>query len=407
MEGKGAFLAPKNAPPVLVVSVDPDAWRQPYVRNLLGCLAERFRLEALTVGETAEREVQRLGYSVRAAETSTRAWPLRAIVCRSLSVFLRVLKRILPQVEVPRGGYDGTHIAIAALALRAPRHQEVVAIDLAALLAAQLAGQRAHLVSLELLHNDVCLLLLRPGTLKSVVTQNAARFGALLPEGGVPAFLVPNFPSFKEKEKPQNVTRKGWVFSGALRPGFGLWSLLDLIDQSPEEQLTILGRSTPDTWREVEARYARLLASGRVVLRSEYLDDDEHVAQVATHRVGFSLYEPERHSRAFFGPGRGILPWSHQNFWTGFPGKIGMYAAGGVPVVATDFPGTQFVRDLDIGVLVSDSRPDALREAVATVERRHDELSRNCLALARRYSFREHLEPFLDMLTSAAAKSTP
>jgi hypothetical protein len=157
---------------------------------------------------------------------------------------------------------------------------------------------------------------------------------------------------------------------------------------------------------EVNEKYGALLASGRVRIVEEYLLDDPYVKEVARYRIAFSFYDL-RNPQNFFGSGKSLLPWSHLNFWTGFPGKVGVYASAGVPVIVNDLPALQFVGERRIGVIVKALDSESIGRAVHEIEANYDEFSRNGLSLAKEYCFSRNVEPFVRFLGAPSTSGTP
>jgi glycosyltransferase involved in cell wall biosynthesis len=221
----------------------------------------------------------------------------------------------------------------------------------------------------------------------------------LFPARDVRCFVVPNSPIFRERDLPPKTKR--FVWGGSAFPGFGIGAALDFLSHYPDESLTIMGWVSEETRTLINDRYPELLREGRLSVTSEFQPDEEYITALAQNRFGFSFYDLGQ-SRDFFGRGRSILPCSHANYWTGFPGKIGMYMAAGVPVIGSDLPGMAFVEEHKVGVLIRDMGPDHIREAAARIDADYDSYRSNALSLGRHFCFRRHLQPFLDELARPA-----
>jgi glycosyltransferase involved in cell wall biosynthesis len=159
-----------------------------------------------------------------------------------------------------------------------------------------------------------------------------------------------------------------------------------------------MGTLDAQTRALIERDYGDLLRMGRVEVRDSFTPDEEYIALLAQHRFGLSFYMLDRARSGFFAPGSSIHPWSLTNYWTGFPGKIGMYMSAGVPVISSDLPGTAFVRDHGVGVLIADPTPDSIRAAAREIAQDYERYVANCLRLAQRYCFRKNVAGFMASL---------
>jgi hypothetical protein len=256
-------------------------------------------------------------------------------------------------------------------------------------------------VSLELLHNDRNHLMLRRESILSVITQNRYRFDYLFPDATFPCYVVPNFPIYRARAQLKE-HRQGLVLAGTAIPGFGLCAVLDFLASRRDAVLTVVGTLWKSSEKLIGEQYGDLVRSGRVRLPTERLSDDAFIDEVARHRIGFAFYDLRR-AKDFFAPGAGILPASYVNYWTGFPGKAGMYASAGVPVVGSDLPGLEFVRQEAIGTLIPEATPEGIDAALKVIDEDYSRLSANCVRLAQKYCFRRNVLPFIDHLATEKA----
>ena len=287
-------------------------------------------------------------------------------------------------------------IGEVAASLKALGCEHIIAIDHSALLAAQLAGYRAHLVSLELLHNSIEPLLISAETPRSCMTQNWLRYLSLFPQGDVPPFVVPNFPPYAHREltSPLDDT---FVLAGSAVPGFGLHVIADYLLKFPCRG-TLLGWSPPNVEEMLKERGLSDEAISKIRFQREFLPEADFIDQVASHRYAFSIYDLRSAPTAFFSESLGIYPWSALNYITGFPGKVGMCMNAGVPVIASNYPGMDFVQHYGVGTVVSDYSADAIYDAKCKILDGGMEMRHRCIELAKEYCFDKCIQPFLQFV---------
>ena len=75
-----------------------------------------------------------------------------------------------------------------------------------------------------------------------------------------------------------------------------------------------------------------------------------------------------------------------------------MYLAAGLPVIAFDIPGFQFIREEGAGVLIDDYRPETIFNAIQQIEKDYEKYSLACYSLSRKYSFDRTVRPYIDFL---------
>ena len=291
-------------------------------------------------------------------------------------------------------------IGEVAASLKALGCEHIIAIDHSALLAAQLAGFRAHLVSLELFHNSIEPLLISADTPRSCMTQNWLRYLSLFPKGQVPPFVVPNFPPFAGRELPPTPDDT-FVLTGSAVPGFGLYVIADYLLKYPSRG-TVLGWSPPRVLQMLQERGLSDETISKIHFQRDFLPEADFIDRVAAHRYAFSVYDLRSAPTAFFSESLGIHPWSALNYITGFPGKVGMCMNAGVPVIASNYPGMDFVQHYGVGAVVSDYSADAIHEAKCKILAGGMDMRRRCIELAKEYSFDKCIQPFLQFVADGS-----
>ncbi len=292
-------------------------------------------------------------------------------------------------------------IGEVAASLQALKIESVIAVDYPALLAAQLAGCKAHLVSLELLQRSVEQLLTSADTAKSCMTQSWLRYLALFPEGGPPCFVVPNSPPFHNKVATE-CTNEDFILAGSAIPGFGLNVIADFINKYPARG-TLLGWSPPQIRDWLRERGVSDLAISQISIQRDFLSEEEFIDRIGRHLFSFSIYDLRTANNAFFSDNLGIHPWSMQNYLTAFPGKASMCMNAGVPVIASNYPGMDFVHHYGVGAVVSDYSPDAIYAAKQKIIDGGLEMRRRCIDLAKQFCFDKCIQPFLEFVARDAS----
>lgn len=376
---------------VVLAVADHSPLDQPYITNLYNSLQELFDLTVVVPRDFKSRSGTLDGSSKR-----YEARPINILHGKVLGVNLKLRVLALAQqcnLSEVHATVGWRAIGEVAASLRAIGVENVIAVDHSALLACQIAGLKAHFISLELFQRSVEQLLVRADTVRSCVTQNWLRFISLFPSSGVPHFIVPNFPPHagRQTQLPDN---EDFVLAGSAVPGFGLNVIADFLKLHPSRG-TFLGWSPPNIENMLRERGLSEDAISKISFLRDFLPQQEFISRIAAHRFAFSIYDLRNAHREFFANTVGIHPWSALNYITGFPGKVGMCMNAGVPVIASNLPGMDFVHQHGVGVTVSDYGPDAILAAKAKILQGGIEMRRRCLELAKLFCFQKCIQPFL------------
>jgi hypothetical protein len=379
---------------VIFVVADSNSLSQPYILSLFAELVQRFRVR-LVIPSNVEGRAGVLEKSplrvTRSRSSGLRDW----IISTKVRLKGLGLSRLIPfsfRSEIASRVIGET----AAIVSEYPR-SVVIAVEYPAMLACQLAGTRAHFVSLELLHQNVEALFVDHSTIRSCLTQSWFRYLALFPSGLAKCFVVPNFPTRPIDGFKLRPRRGGCVLPGTAYPGFGLHCISDYLLQYPEIA-TFMGGAQDDLRQHLIDRGFSSLDLSRITMESRFLPEGEFISRISEHDFAFGIYDLRYADRVFFATNVGLRPWSMQNYITGFPGKIGMCMNAGVPVISSRFPGTAFVEEYGVGVAVNDFSPVALRNARDEILSQGDEMRNRCIDLAGKFSFRECVASYLDFV---------
>ena len=75
-----------------------------------------------------------------------------------------------------------------------------------------------------------------------------------------------------------------------------------------------------------------------------------------------------------------------------------MYLAAGVPVIACNIPGFQFVKKFNSGILIDDYAPLTIKNALDSIENNYNQFQKGCYEAAEYYSFDKSAELFVQYL---------
>lgn len=269
--------------------------------------------------------------------------------------------------------------------IRKIRADHIIAVDFLSLWAVQKVFGKGHLLSLEIIQDDVFYRRVDRGRIQSVIIQTEERYRYLFPDGGPLRFIVQNAPIYMPLE-PESAKRKGLVFCGTAMRGFGIDRCLDYVAAYPESTLTIRGAVSDDERVRILGKYGDLVSTGRLFLSNSYVDERDIAKYLSQFYIGFSLYDTSLPQFNVF------------NYLTIPSGKLFNYFAAGVPVIGSNLPGLSPVVEFDAGILVNDLSPMAIHEAVEMIDRDYEHFSANCLKAAGHYSFDKSIKPFVDYL---------
>lgn len=272
--------------------------------------------------------------------------------------------------------------------LAAKQSDFIIAVDFKNLFITQLLGKKVEFLSLEIVPNDPYYAACDFKNIDCVIIQTKERYEHLFGDKKLKTFYVQNAPIYVPVEAVQ--TRKGLVYCGTAWDRFGFYHCLEFLKQYPSCSMNVRGAILSDDKMRVDREYGDLLASGRLVIDDEYLNEKALTDYLRNFRIGFSFYNFE------------IEQVDNFNYQSAPSGKMFKYFAAGVPVIALDTIGSQPIAEFDCGVLIRDLKPASIKQAVDKIESNFDYYSQNCLRAAGHYSFDKMAKPFLDYLMSTA-----
>jgi glycosyltransferase involved in cell wall biosynthesis len=349
----------------------PDDWAaySPTLTRLVERLGQDFEVTAFVL-DTGRFDLSSLGSDFSLLRVPSRA----ARVLRKSGLF-RPLRVLMLGLHARRTG-DVRHL---------------VAIDNDGAWAALLAGRRKfHFLSLEVRRSPL-LVWLMLSRLQSIVIQTQERLIYLFGErtAKAPVFLLQNAPSLAGRKAPSgndNISPARLVFMGNAISAHGLVPMLELARARPTIVLTLQGYLPKASRRLLDSRYADLIASGRVVLRENFLDEAAIPDFLSTFHVGLCLYELDGALARDF------------NYLSAPSGKMFNYFAAGIPVLGTDIPGLRPITESDAGILVPRNTTEALLQALDRILADLARFRAGAWSAARRHDFDPASAAWVDFL---------
>lgn len=238
-----------------------------------------------------------------------------------------------------------------------------IAVDPMPLYAVQEVKGAAHFLSLEIIPRDRYWKKIDYSLILSVVIQNKMRYEYLFGTRAYPVFYIQNAPMLKDKVINTG-TRKDLLWAGTIVENFAVLDCFEFIKAYPQYSLQCKGGVEQKTKLIIENKYADLLATKKVIINSSYLPADIFVQYLSGFKTGFCFYSH-------------ALIKSNFNYETAPSGKLFMYLAAGVPVVASNISGFAFIEEFGAGVLIDDYKPLTIFNALKKIEADYKTYSTN------------------------------
>ena len=262
---------------------------------------------------------------------------------------------------------------------------DIIAVDFFSLWCVHQTGRDAHLLSLEILENDVYYQNCDFNRIRSVLIQSQVRYDYLFTGYKPKCFFFVNAPSFIDIE-PRYDSRSPYelIYCGTAVISFGIISILDFLVDYPEYSLTVKGNVPRETEVVIEHHYFELVRSGRLRVDSTYVSPSELTEYVSRFRIGFAFYDFYRfmHLRKF-------------NYFTAPSGKLFQYLNAGVPVVGNILEGFSFVESEQVGALIGQLSSGSIKKAIDNIEADYFGTAVRAYNLARRLDTGPALETYI------------
>jgi glycosyltransferase involved in cell wall biosynthesis len=168
---------------------------------------------------------------------------------------------------------------------------------------------------------------------------------------------------------------------------------IDFFNAYPQYRLVLKGGGDKKSLRIINERYAGLIKADRIKIDRTYLPAASFLDFLSHFKIGICFYSWELINANF-------------NYATAPSGKLFMYLAAGVPVIACNIAGFKLVEEFGAGVLVKDFKPETIYEAVKIIEADYNKFTQGCYNAARHFSFNKNVAPYIDFLEARALPAT-
>ncbi|MBC7849849.1 MAG: hypothetical protein H7Y31_08935 [Chitinophagaceae bacterium] len=375
---------------VLIATINDYVVYQPTILNLYDSLASKFDVEIISFEPTALGKEKDLHRNIRYLTVNPTLKNFINKVDFVMSKVVTIGKRLFSSLNYRYLYYNRLLPATLAKALRNSTADIVIAVDIPALAIAQKIFGKAHFLSLEIDKDDIFFKKIDRSKIQSVFIQNQIRFDFLFGGATMPRFFVQNAPNYNPLDLNKTSSfRHNLVWAGTILERFGIFNCLEFIHHYPEYVLVLKGGADRATMNKLTARYINLLETQRVIINQEYLDTQDFIKFLSAFRIGFCFYSWE-------------LINSNFNYATAPSGKLFMYMAAGVPVVACNIPGFDFVKKFGAGVLIDNYSPETIKAAIEEIDLNYEQYSTACLKVAEYFSFGTSVEPYINFLKRTA-----
>lgn len=268
--------------------------------------------------------------------------------------------------------------------LRNIKADDFLAVDIPALSITQRVFGKCHFFSLEIYNDDPFRGKISVDNILSVIIQNKERYDYLFPGVALPVFYIQNAPIFSE-EMIRSYDRKDIIWAGSIVRQFAVLESIEFIRQYSSYRLVLKGGADRKTLKYISDHYQDLFSSGRLAIDRNYLISEEFIDFLAHFKIGFCFYSWDLINKNI-------------NYQTAPSGKLFMYLAAGVPVIACNIPGFQFIQEQGAGVLIDDYRPETIFNAIQLIEKDYEKYCLACYSVSRKYSFDKTIRPYIDFL---------
>jgi hypothetical protein len=268
---------------------------------------------------------------------------------------------------------------------------EIIAVDFFALWCCQVAGKKAHLVSLEIYDNDSYRERCKLERVLSVIIQTPERYKYIFGDSKIQTFYVQNSPVYIDCEINTNRGKRDLLFCGSAMPGFGIFSCLEFINDYPEYNLTIQGAVPAQIKKTIETDFYHLIDQKRLIINNQYFSPEELNKFVSSFRIGFVFYDYFR------------FEWINTfNYKTAPSGKLFQYYNAGVPVISNSIAGMISVKEYNAGVMINTLGSLSIKMAIDAIENDYDTYARNAKKVSRQFDFSKNIAPFVDFIKGSA-----
>lgn len=305
------------------------------------------------------------------------------------SILFKAVKKVFPHKEYYHLYYNKylPYVLKSAAKKQKMKADVVIAADLPALYTLQPIFGSMHLISLEIENNTNPIhKKIDRNKIKSVFIQSKERYDYLFKGTQLPVFYVQNAPVFNENQVT-HYERKDFIWAGTMDRRWAVLDCIDFFDKYPTYRLVLKGGGDKKSLAKINETYAHLLAADRIKIDRTYLPASSFLDFLSHFKIGICFYSWELINSSF-------------NYATAPSGKLFMYLAAGVPVIACNIPGFKLVEEFGAGVLINDFRAETILNAVKLIEADYDKFSEGCYKAANYYSFDKRIASYIDYLAT-------
>jgi glycosyltransferase involved in cell wall biosynthesis len=268
--------------------------------------------------------------------------------------------------------------------IRLLKNEKIIAVDPMPLYVAQKTKNDIYFLSLEIIPKDKYLSKIRPAEIKCVIIQNKERFDFLFPSFKPEVFYIQNSPKKALKYLPQE-QRNNLLWAGTITKEFGILHCVEFVKKHKQYKLILKGASAKNTKEYIEEKYQDLILSKNLEINTSYYDAKNFIQFIAQHKIGFCFYNWD-------------LIHSNFNYQTAPSGKLFMYLAAGVPVIACNIVGFKFINTFKAGILINDYEPETILKAIQIIEQDYETYVSNAYKAFDATCFDIHIGSFKNYL---------
>ncbi len=271
--------------------------------------------------------------------------------------------------------------------IKTNNYDRVICIDITNLFFCSILKVKVDFLSLELTKNEHLLNFINNRYIECILIQSIERLNYLFNKPNFKTFLIQNAPIFKKIDIQLN-ERKHLIYSGSTIEALGFFHCLDYLNLYKDEVMTVQGAFKENDKIKVHEKYSNLLTENRLIINTEYLENDEVVDFISNYEIGFCFYDFENE----------FIKENYFNYFSAPSGKMFKYLAAGVPVVCSNILGFNFVKEFSCGEFVNSLKPSDIREAIIKIRKNYPNYSANAITAAKHFSFDNALKPYLEFI---------
>jgi glycosyltransferase involved in cell wall biosynthesis len=305
-----------------------------------------------------------------------------------IQTLFKLLRPIIPFLSHEFLFYNRLQLYYLEMKLHKMDADEYLAVDFPVLYVCQKVFGKCHFLSLEIHSNDPFRNKIKTENIQSVLIQNKERYDFLFPDKKPLVFFIQNAPVFRE-DMITHYERKDLIWAGSIVKRFAVLECIKFIQVYREYKLILRGGGEAKVLKYINRHYMDLLSSGNIVIHKEYLALGSFIDYLSHFKIGFCFYSWDIIRGSF-------------NYQSAPSGKLFMYLAAGVPVIACNIPGFKFVKEFGAGVLINDYEPDTIYKAVKEIEAEYQKFQLACYEAAKFFSFDKMVKPFIEFLLTEA-----